>query len=203
MPCKTAHVSLQVLLPLVQAMDGAFASMSWDDAAVKARSCRPRNESSSTEQMLPQQNPVSSKAALPEYLKSSGEERAKAHSVLWTDILLHGYGKRDTRPSRHAEVGEPLLCMCKHAVLLQVDYAFNALIPRPPQSTDGRQAGNSDVEVAGTTYPAGKQAVMHTWIKARLFSYNKVPSALSFHPISLLNDDSAQAFPFNFSPYAA
>ncbi|CAE6946427.1 unnamed protein product [Symbiodinium natans] len=81
-----------------KAMDGAFAAMSWDDATVKA--------------------------ALPEYLKSSGEERAK------------------------------------------VDYAFNALIPRPPQSTDGRQA------------------VMHTWIKARLFSYNK-------------------AFPFTFSPYAA
>mmetsp|Transcript_62206 Transcript_62206/g.116408 ORF Transcript_62206/g.116408 Transcript_62206/m.116408 type:complete len:119 (+) Transcript_62206:94-450(+) len=79
-----------------KAMDSAFAAMSWDDAAVKA--------------------------ALPDYLKSTGEERAK------------------------------------------VDYAFNALIPRPPQSTDGRQA------------------VMHAWIKARLFTYNK-------------------AFPFKFNPY--
>eukprot|EP00930_Biecheleria_cincta_P035572 TRINITY_DN24460_c0_g1_i1.p2 TRINITY_DN24460_c0_g1~~TRINITY_DN24460_c0_g1_i1.p2 ORF type:complete len:113 (+),score=32.93 TRINITY_DN24460_c0_g1_i1:113-451(+) len=46
----------------------------------------------------------------------------------------------------------------------KVDYAFNALCPRPPQDIDGRQA------------------VMHTWIKARLFSYNK-------------------AFPFQFSPF--
>eukprot|EP00933_Yihiella_yeosuensis_P028068 TRINITY_DN21880_c2_g1_i1.p1 TRINITY_DN21880_c2_g1~~TRINITY_DN21880_c2_g1_i1.p1 ORF type:complete len:121 (+),score=44.54 TRINITY_DN21880_c2_g1_i1:68-430(+) len=79
-----------------KAMDGAFAAISWDDAAVKA--------------------------ALPEYLAATGEDRAK------------------------------------------VDYAFNALVPRPPQGIDG------------------KQAVIHTWLKARLFSYNK-------------------AFPFQFSPY--
>ncbi|CAE7509409.1 AIR9 [Symbiodinium microadriaticum] len=81
-----------------KAMDGAYAAMSWDDAAVKA--------------------------ALPEYLKSSGEERAK------------------------------------------VDYAFGALILRPPQTSDVRQAA------------------MQTWIKARLFTYNKV-------------------LPFDFSPPAA
>jgi len=46
----------------------------------------------------------------------------------------------------------------------KVDYAFNALCPRPAQDIDGRQA------------------IMHTWIKARLFSYNK-------------------AFPFQFNPY--
>eukprot|EP00440_Ansanella_granifera_P068743 gb/GFBE01074568.1/.p1 GENE.gb/GFBE01074568.1/~~gb/GFBE01074568.1/.p1 ORF type:complete len:121 (+),score=34.36 gb/GFBE01074568.1/:1-363(+) len=46
----------------------------------------------------------------------------------------------------------------------KVDYAFNALVPKPPQDTDGRQA------------------VIHTWVKARLFSYNK-------------------AFPFQFSSY--
>eukprot|EP00931_Biecheleriopsis_adriatica_P042844 TRINITY_DN2444_c0_g1_i1.p1 TRINITY_DN2444_c0_g1~~TRINITY_DN2444_c0_g1_i1.p1 ORF type:complete len:111 (+),score=30.94 TRINITY_DN2444_c0_g1_i1:72-404(+) len=79
-----------------KAMDGAFAAISWDDAAVKA--------------------------ALPEYLASTGTDRSK------------------------------------------VDYAFNALVPRPPQDIDGRQA------------------VMHTWLKARLFSYNK-------------------AFPFQFSTY--
>eukprot|EP00928_Gymnodinium_smaydae_P090645 TRINITY_DN74410_c0_g1_i1.p1 TRINITY_DN74410_c0_g1~~TRINITY_DN74410_c0_g1_i1.p1 ORF type:complete len:129 (+),score=35.61 TRINITY_DN74410_c0_g1_i1:57-389(+) len=48
----------------------------------------------------------------------------------------------------------------------KVDYAFNALVPRPAQSIDG------------------KQAMMHTWLKARLFTYNK-------------------AFPFQFSPYTA
>merc|ERR1711957_620082 len=37
----------------------------------------------------------------------------------------------------------------------KVDYAFNAMIPRPPADIDG------------------KQAMMHTWLKARLFSYNK------------------------------
>ncbi|CAE8612267.1 unnamed protein product [Polarella glacialis] len=79
------------------AKEAAFASISWDDSAVKA--------------------------ALPEYLAATGEDRAK------------------------------------------VDYAFNALVPRPPQGIDGQQA------------------VMHTWLKARLFSYNK-------------------AFPFQFSPYA-
>merc|ERR1712039_462433 len=79
-----------------KAMDGAFSALSWDDAAVKA--------------------------ALPEYLASTGESRAK------------------------------------------VDYAFNAMVPRPPEAIDG------------------KQAAMHTWIKARLFSYNK-------------------AFPFQFNPY--
>merc|ERR1719195_2465329 len=79
------------------AMDSAFAAISWDDAAVKK--------------------------ALPEYLASTGSERAK------------------------------------------VDYAFNAMVPRPAENIDG------------------KQAVMHTWIKARLFSYNK-------------------AFPFQFNPYA-
>merc|ERR1719438_99122 len=79
------------------AMDSAFAAISWDDAAVKA--------------------------ALPEYLASSGSERAK------------------------------------------VDYAFNAMVPRPAENIDGRQA------------------ILHTWIKARLFSYNK-------------------AFPFQFNPYA-
>mmetsp|Transcript_124089 Transcript_124089/g.264576 ORF Transcript_124089/g.264576 Transcript_124089/m.264576 type:complete len:115 (-) Transcript_124089:76-420(-) len=47
----------------------------------------------------------------------------------------------------------------------KVDYAFNAMVPRPPESIDARQA------------------VIHTWIKARLFSYNK-------------------AFPFSFSPLA-
>eukprot|EP00416_Gambierdiscus_australes_P032413 CAMPEP_0171091998 /NCGR_PEP_ID=MMETSP0766_2-20121228/35443_1 /TAXON_ID=439317 /ORGANISM="Gambierdiscus australes, Strain CAWD 149" /LENGTH=137 /DNA_ID=CAMNT_0011550189 /DNA_START=60 /DNA_END=470 /DNA_ORIENTATION=- len=46
----------------------------------------------------------------------------------------------------------------------KVDYAFNAMVPRPPANIDG------------------KQAAMHTWIKARLFSYNK-------------------AFPFQFNPY--
>ncbi|CAK9052347.1 Hypothetical protein SCF082_LOCUS28648 [Durusdinium trenchii] len=79
-----------------KAMDGAFAALSWDDSAVKA--------------------------AMPEYLKSTGEERMK------------------------------------------VDYAFNALVPRSSPDADPRQA------------------VMHTWIKARLFTYNK-------------------AFPFKFSPY--
>eukprot|EP00913_Durusdinium_trenchii_P021862 g20542.t1 len=79
-----------------KAMDGAFAALSWDDSAVKA--------------------------AMPEYLKSTGEERMKAH------------------------------------------YAFNALVPRSSPDADPRQA------------------VMHTWIKARLFTYNK-------------------AFPFKFSPY--
>merc|ERR1712151_411552 len=79
------------------AMDGAFKAMSWDDPAVKA--------------------------ALPEYLASSGSERAK------------------------------------------VDYAFNAMVPRPAADIDGRQA------------------IIHTWVKARLFSYNK-------------------AFPFQFNPYA-
>merc|ERR1712217_295907 len=79
-----------------KAMDGAFNAISWDDATVKE--------------------------ALPEYLASSGESRAK------------------------------------------VDYAFNAMVPRPPEGIDG------------------KQAAMHTWIKARLFSYNK-------------------AFPFQFNPY--
>merc|ERR1712203_320709 len=78
------------------AMDGAFAAMSWDDAAVKA--------------------------ALPAYLASSGSERAK------------------------------------------VDYAFNALVPRPAESIDGRQA------------------IIHPWVKARLFSYNN-------------------AFPFQLNPY--
>merc|ERR1712039_739508 len=79
------------------AMDGAFAALSWDDAAVKA--------------------------ALPQYLASTGSERSK------------------------------------------VDYAFNALVPRPAEGIDGRQA------------------IIHTWIKARLFSYNK-------------------AFTFQFNPYA-
>mmetsp|Transcript_16040 Transcript_16040/g.23899 ORF Transcript_16040/g.23899 Transcript_16040/m.23899 type:complete len:118 (-) Transcript_16040:88-441(-) len=79
-----------------RAMDSAFSALSWDDAAVKA--------------------------ALPEYMGSSGSERAK------------------------------------------VDYAFNALVPRPPADIDG------------------KQAAMHAWIKARLFTYNK-------------------AFPFQFNPY--
>mmetsp|Transcript_55326 Transcript_55326/g.154097 ORF Transcript_55326/g.154097 Transcript_55326/m.154097 type:complete len:112 (+) Transcript_55326:83-418(+) len=46
----------------------------------------------------------------------------------------------------------------------KVDYAFNALVPRPPQGIDG------------------KQAMMHTWLKARLFSYNK-------------------AFPFQLNPF--
>eukprot|EP00401_Gymnodinium_catenatum_P013498 CAMPEP_0117485872 /NCGR_PEP_ID=MMETSP0784-20121206/15186_1 /TAXON_ID=39447 /ORGANISM="" /LENGTH=111 /DNA_ID=CAMNT_0005280467 /DNA_START=77 /DNA_END=412 /DNA_ORIENTATION=- len=49
---------------------------------------------------------------------------------------------------------------------MKVDYAFNALVPRPPQNIDG------------------KQAMMHTWLKARLFSYNK-------------------AFPFQLNPFAA
>eukprot|EP00929_Paragymnodinium_shiwhaense_P071392 TRINITY_DN3629_c0_g3_i1.p2 TRINITY_DN3629_c0_g3~~TRINITY_DN3629_c0_g3_i1.p2 ORF type:complete len:110 (+),score=29.19 TRINITY_DN3629_c0_g3_i1:75-404(+) len=79
-----------------KAADAAFNALSWDDEAVKA--------------------------ALPEYLASTGADRAK------------------------------------------VDYAFNALVPRPPQSIDG------------------KQAMMHTWLKARLFSYNK-------------------AFPFQLNPY--
>merc|ERR1712217_563639 len=79
-----------------KAMDAAFGAISWDDALVKT--------------------------ALPEYLTSSGEDRAK------------------------------------------VDYAFNAMVPRPPEAIDG------------------KQAAMHTWIKARLFSYNK-------------------ALPFQFNPY--
>ncbi|CAL1145120.1 unnamed protein product [Cladocopium goreaui] len=79
-----------------KAMDGAFAALSWDDSTVKA--------------------------AMPEYLNATGEDRAK------------------------------------------VDYAFNALVPRQPEDVDPRQA------------------VMHTWIKARLFTYNK-------------------AFPFKFSPY--
>merc|ERR1719203_538862 len=78
-------------------MDGAFAAVSWDDAAVKA--------------------------ALPEYLASSGSARAK------------------------------------------VDYAFNAMVPRPAESIDGRQA------------------IIHTWIKARLYTYNK-------------------SFPFQLNPYA-
>merc|ERR1719215_1056758 len=47
----------------------------------------------------------------------------------------------------------------------KVDYAFNALVPRPAESIDGRQA------------------IIHTWIKARMFSYN-------------------QAYPFQFNPYA-
>eukprot|EP00927_Polykrikos_kofoidii_P051798 TRINITY_DN4558_c0_g2_i1.p1 TRINITY_DN4558_c0_g2~~TRINITY_DN4558_c0_g2_i1.p1 ORF type:complete len:129 (+),score=25.62 TRINITY_DN4558_c0_g2_i1:56-388(+) len=81
-----------------KAMDAAFNAMSWDDSAVKT--------------------------ALPEYLASTGAERAK------------------------------------------VDYAFNAMVPRPPQSIDG------------------KQAMMHTWLKARLFSYNK-------------------SFPFQFNPLQA
>ena len=69
------------------AMDAAFNALSWDDAAVQS--------------------------ALPEYLASSGEERAK------------------------------------------VDHAFNGMISRPAADIDG------------------KQAMMHTWMKARLFSYNK------------------------------
>mmetsp|Transcript_11890 Transcript_11890/g.16315 ORF Transcript_11890/g.16315 Transcript_11890/m.16315 type:complete len:116 (-) Transcript_11890:95-442(-) len=79
-----------------KAMDSAFGAISWNDPSVKA--------------------------ALPEYLASSGPDRAK------------------------------------------VDYAFNAMIPRPAQDIDGRQA------------------IIHTWLKARLFSYNK-------------------AFPFQFNPY--
>ena len=47
----------------------------------------------------------------------------------------------------------------------KVDYAFNAMVPRPPQDIDGRQAA------------------IHTWVKARMFAYNK-------------------AFPFQLSPYA-
>eukprot|EP00929_Paragymnodinium_shiwhaense_P071390 TRINITY_DN3629_c0_g2_i1.p2 TRINITY_DN3629_c0_g2~~TRINITY_DN3629_c0_g2_i1.p2 ORF type:complete len:112 (+),score=39.34 TRINITY_DN3629_c0_g2_i1:68-403(+) len=81
-----------------KAADAAFNALSWDDEAVKT--------------------------ALPEYLASTGADRAK------------------------------------------VDYAFNALVPRPPQSIDG------------------KQAMMHTWLKARLFSYNK-------------------AFPFQLNPYSS
>mmetsp|Transcript_96083 Transcript_96083/g.200722 ORF Transcript_96083/g.200722 Transcript_96083/m.200722 type:complete len:108 (+) Transcript_96083:56-379(+) len=38
----------------------------------------------------------------------------------------------------------------------KVDYAFGALVPRAPQGDDPREA------------------VIHTWIKARLFAYNKV-----------------------------
>merc|ERR1712100_493471 len=79
-----------------KAMDAAFIAFSWDDACVKA--------------------------ALPEYLAATGDDRAK------------------------------------------VDYAFNAMVPRPPENIDG------------------KQAMMHTWMKARLFAYNK-------------------AFPFEFNPY--
>eukprot|EP00927_Polykrikos_kofoidii_P064572 TRINITY_DN59925_c0_g1_i1.p1 TRINITY_DN59925_c0_g1~~TRINITY_DN59925_c0_g1_i1.p1 ORF type:complete len:127 (+),score=24.76 TRINITY_DN59925_c0_g1_i1:46-381(+) len=81
-----------------KAMEAAFNAMSWDDANVKA--------------------------ALPDYLASTGADRAK------------------------------------------VDYAFNALVPRPPHGIDG------------------KQAMMHTWIKARLFSYNR-------------------AFPFQLNPLQA
>merc|ERR1712066_927579 len=80
-----------------KAMDSAFSAISWDDPLVKA--------------------------SLPEYLASTGAERAK------------------------------------------VDYAFNAMVPRPAEDIDGRQA------------------IIHTWIKARLFSYNK-------------------AFPFQFNPYS-
>ena len=54
-------------------------------------------------------------AALPEYLKSSGEERAKAKAV-------------------------PRECDCRAGSKCQVDYAFSALILRPPQTTDVRQA---------------------------------------------------------------
>eukprot|EP00403_Amphidinium_massartii_P011152 CAMPEP_0178422406 /NCGR_PEP_ID=MMETSP0689_2-20121128/27158_1 /TAXON_ID=160604 /ORGANISM="Amphidinium massartii, Strain CS-259" /LENGTH=116 /DNA_ID=CAMNT_0020043971 /DNA_START=77 /DNA_END=427 /DNA_ORIENTATION=- len=79
-----------------KAMDAAFASMTWEDAKVKA--------------------------ALPEYLASTGTDRSK------------------------------------------VDYAFNALMPRPPADIDGRQS------------------MMHMWLKARLFTYNK-------------------AYPFQFNPY--
>jgi len=46
----------------------------------------------------------------------------------------------------------------------KVDYAFNALVPKPAADIDGRQA------------------MMQTWLKARLFSTN-------------------QAFPFQFNPY--
>jgi len=70
-----------------KAMDSAFNALSWDDQCVKA--------------------------ALPEYLASSGTDRAK------------------------------------------VDTAFNAMIPKPAEAIDP------------------KQAMMHTWMKARLFSYNK------------------------------
>ncbi|CAD7927748.1 unnamed protein product [Amoebophrya sp. A120] len=48
----------------------------------------------------------------------------------------------------------------------RVDYAFNALVPKPPSVTDG------------------KQAMMHTWLKARLFAI-----------------DSQQ--PFELSPYGS
>merc|ERR1740124_38710 len=44
---------------------------------------------------------------------------------------------------------------CSGAERQKVDYAFNAMIPRLPADIDG------------------KQAMMHTWLKARLFSYNK------------------------------
>eukprot|EP00746_Dinoflagellata_sp_MGD_P164369 gnl/MRDRNA2_/MRDRNA2_92960_c0_seq1.p1 gnl/MRDRNA2_/MRDRNA2_92960_c0~~gnl/MRDRNA2_/MRDRNA2_92960_c0_seq1.p1 ORF type:complete len:124 (-),score=23.53 gnl/MRDRNA2_/MRDRNA2_92960_c0_seq1:69-440(-) len=47
----------------------------------------------------------------------------------------------------------------------KVDYAFNAMIPRP--------ADPKDV----------KQTMMHTWLKARLFSYNAL-------------------YPFDFNPYS-
>lgn len=70
-----------------KAMDSAFNAVSWDDQCVKT--------------------------ALPEYLGSSGPDRAK------------------------------------------VDRAFHAMMPKPAESTDPQQA------------------MMHTWIKARLFSYNK------------------------------
>ena len=48
----------------------------------------------------------------------------------------------------------------------RVDYAFNALVPKPPKATEG------------------KQAMIHTWLKARLFAI-----------------DSQQ--PFEFNPYMA
>mmetsp|Transcript_74311 Transcript_74311/g.135803 ORF Transcript_74311/g.135803 Transcript_74311/m.135803 type:complete len:102 (-) Transcript_74311:68-373(-) len=70
-----------------KAMDSAFNAISWDDAGVQA--------------------------ALPEYLASTGADRAK------------------------------------------VDAAFNAMVPRPAEQYDS------------------KQAMMHTWLKARLFTYNK------------------------------
>lgn len=47
----------------------------------------------------------------------------------------------------------------------RVDYAFNALIPRPPDARDG------------------KQAMMHTWLKARLFAIDS-------------------QFPFQLNPYS-
>lgn len=77
---------------------------------------------------------------MPEYLNATGEDRAKAAFKSFKSLKEM---KRD-------------------AFLSQVDYAFNALVPRAPQDP--------------------RQAAMHTWIKARLFTYNK-------------------AFPFKFSPY--